>query len=42
LFVSGKFEWSNESYVDVESVYMVKEADEFGSMTYFLMIGYYF
>ncbi|VAX20047.1 hypothetical protein MNBD_NITROSPINAE02-1392 [hydrothermal vent metagenome] len=42
LFVSGKIEWSNESYVDVESVYVAKEADEFGSMTYFLMMGYYF
>ena len=42
FYVSGKVEMSNESYVDVDSVYVAKASDKYSSMTYFLYVSYRF
>jgi len=42
IYVSGKVEMSNEKYLDVDSIYLAKESDEFNTMTFFLYAGYKF
>lgn len=42
LYVSGKVEMSDESYLDIDSVYLLKNKDTYSSLTYFLYVGYNF
>jgi len=42
FYVAGKIEMSNETYLDVDAVYLLKESDTFSALTYFLYAGYRF
>ena len=42
LYMSGRVEMSEEAYLDVESVYLEKQKNEFSSLTYFFYAGYRF
>jgi hypothetical protein len=42
LYMSGRIEMSEEAYLDVESVYLEKQKNEFSSLTYFFYAGYRF
>lgn len=42
IYVSGRVEMSDESYLDIDSVYLEKNKDTFSALTYFLYVGYNF